>query len=259
MSVLNITFADIDASLMVQKKPSPVLRLIAATPASIADMQRSFAAVVTKTMKSLESTITTEQFAATLLALGAYEPATKKEQALLDDHEDVMFDAKSISCIYKVIRHYMSFFNPELLGYIIEMHGTQANRVDFEEYMSKLNAFCQSIVVPPVNFSSEEQLQSTEIRQEVRIKLDLSDRRLQCLRDVKSSIAKILGVEKVVLFMNSVVEGSIEIIFLVPQFVVQSLFPLSDAHVKAISSQIGAFKLTVIGGDYVDFPSSEGT
>ena len=214
--------------------------------------------MVAKTMKSLESTITTEQFAVTLLALGAYEPATKKEQALLEDHEDKISDAKSVSGIYKIIHHYMSFFNPELLGYIIEVHGTQANRDNFEEYMTKLKSFCQSIVVPPVNFSSEEQLQSTEIRQEVRIKLDLSDRRLQCLRDVKSSIAKILGVEKVVLFINSVGEGCIEIIFLVPQFVVQRLFPLSDMHVRAISCKIGAFKLTVIGGDYV-VSSSEGT
>ena len=227
-------------------------------PVSIADMQRSFAKVVTKTMSSLESTITTEQFAVTLLALGAYEPATKKEQALLDDHEDEISDAKSIPDMYKIILHYMSFFNPELLGYIIELHGTQANRDDFGEYMSKLNTFCMNLIVPPMNFSSEEQSRSIERRGEIRIKLNLSDRRLQCLRDVKSSVATILGVETAVLFVDSVEEGSIEVIFLVPQFVVQRLFPLSDVHMKAISSQIGAFKLTIIGSEYIDFPSCEG-
>ena len=248
---------------MVQEKHSPLLEYrslgvathVPVPVVSIDEMQRSFAVVVTRTMKSLESTITTKQFAASLLALGAYEPVTKKEQALLEDHEDEIFEAETISDIYRIIRHYMSFFNPELLAYVIETHGTQANRDDFKEYMSKLNTFCQAIVVPPIKLSSIEQL-SVEKREEIRIKLNLSDRRIQCLRDVKSSIAKILGVEKVVLFMDSVVEGSIEVIFLVPQFVIQYLFPLSDVQVEAISSQTGAFKLTIASSDY---PSFEGT
>ena len=251
-----------EMSLMVQEKCSPLLEhktLIAALPVSIAEMQRSFGKVVTKTMKSLESTVTTKQFALSLIALGAYEPVTKKERALLDDHEDEIFEAETILDIYRIIRPYMSFFNPELLAYVIETHGTQANRDDFKEYMSKLNTFCQSIVVPPMKFSSEEQLMSVERREEIRIKLDMSDRRLQCLRDVKSSIATILGVKKVALYIDSVEDGSIEVILLVPQFVVRHSFPLSDVQVKAISSQIGAFKLTITGGDYVDFPSLEGS
>ena len=148
----------------------------------------------------------------------------------------------------------MSFFNPELLGYIIELHGTQTNQVDFEEYMSKLNTFCQSIVVPPVNFSSGEESLSMERREKIMVKLDLSDKRIERLRNVKSAIAKVLGVNKAALFIDSVQDGSIQIVFLVPRFVVQCLFPLSDVHTKAISSQIGAFKLTISGGDYVDFP-----
>ena len=253
---------DITASLMAQKKPSPLLEqesLVTAPSCmlvSIADMQRSFAAVVTKTMKSLESTITTEEFAVTLLALGAYEPVTKKEQALLEDHEDEIYGAKSISSIYRIIRHYMSFFNPELLGYIIELHGTQANCDDFKEYMSKLSTFCQSIVVPPVNFSSEEQPLSVERREKITVRLDLSDKRLERLRNVKSAIAKVLGIKEVALYIESVVEGSIEVIFLVPQFVVEHLFPLSDIQVKAISSQVGILKLIITSHcDSVDFPS----
>ena len=246
---------------ITQEKHSLLLgqkSIVAAPPVSIADMQRSFGRVVSNTMKSLESTVTTKQFALSLIALGAYEPVIKKEQAFLEDHEDEIFEAETIPDIYRIIRPYMSFFNPELLAYVIETHGTQTNREDFEEYMSKLNTFCQSIVVPPMKFSSEEQLLYVERREEIRIRLDLSDKRLQRFRDVKSAIAKVLGVKKVTLYVDSVEEGSIEVIFLVPQFVVQHLFPLSDVQVKAISSQIGTFRLTIIGGDYVDFPSFMG-
>lgn len=210
---------------------------------SVEEMQRSFAVVVTRTMKSLELTVTPQQFAVSMLALGAYESVTKKEQTLLEDHEDKLFEAKTIPDIYRIIRPYMSFFNPELLAYVIETHGTQANRDDFKEYMSKLNSFCQSIVVPPMKLATEENPHSMESREEIRIQLNLNDKRLQRLRDVKSSIAKILGVKEVVLFVDSVVKGSIEMILLVPQFVVQRLFPLSDVQVKVFSS-LGVLKLT---------------
>ena len=252
---------------MPLEKHSPLLEhksLVAAHvhmpgPVSIEEMQRRFGVVVSKTMKSLESTVTTKQFALSLVALEAYEPVSKKEQALLDDHEDELFKAETIPEIYRIIRPYMSFFNPELLAYVIETHGTQANRDDFKEYMSKLNAFCRSIIVPPMKFSSEEQSLSVEKREKLKIKLNLSDRRLQRLRDVKSAIAKILGVKTVVLYMESVEEGSIEVIFMVPQFVVWHLFPMSGVQVKAIEfPSLDASKLTTTSDDYTDFPSFEG-
>ena len=125
--------------------------------------------------------------------------------------------------------------------------------------MSKLKTFCQSIVVPPMKFSNEELLLSVERREKITVRLDLSDKRIERLRNVKSVIAKVLGVRKVALYIDSVEEGSIEVIFLVPRFVVQHLFPLSDAQIEAISSQVGINKLTITNHcDFIDFPSSQG-
>lgn len=222
-------------------------------PVSIDAMQRSFGAVVSKTIKALElNNVTARQFAATILALGAYEPVMKKEQALLEDYEDKLFQAETITEIYRIIRPYMSFFNPELLAYIIETHGTQANREDFREYMDKLDTFCQSIVVPPMDLSSEEQPLTIVKRKPMKIKLDLSDRRLQRLRDVKSAVAKILHVKEVVLCLVSVQEGCTEVVFMVPQFVIEHVFPLCEEQVLAISS-LSAIKLITTEGHHYDF------
>ena len=221
-------------------------------PASIDEMQRNFGSVVSKTMKSLELAVTTKQFASSLLALGAYEPVMKKEQALLEDHEDKIFQAETISDIYRIIRPYMSFFNPELLQYIIETHGSKENDVDFREYMIKLDMFCQSIVVPPVDLSNEEQSPILDRREEIKIKLDLNDRRLQRLRDVKSAVAKILQVKEVALCLVSLKEGCTELIFMVPHFVIDYVFPLSEEQLKAISL-LGAFKLTTTQDNTYDF------
>lgn len=215
-------------------------------------MQRNFGIVVSSTVKSLETTVTVRQFATALLALGAYEPVLKKEQSLLEDHEDELFQAESISDIYRIIRPYMSFFNPELLGYIIKTRGTPQNLVDFKKYLVKLDLFCQSIVVPPVVLSNDEQSLTVEKREEIKIKLDLSDRRLQRIRDVKSSVAKILRVKEVALCLVSVNEGCTEVVIMVPRFVVKHVFTLSDEQITALSC-LGALQLTTSQGHHYDF------
>ena len=146
----------------------------------------------------------------------------------------------------------MSFFNPELLGYIIETRGTRGNRVDFEKYKMKLDVFCKSIIIPPVFFSGEEQSLTLKKREEIKMKLDSNDRRLQRLRDVKSAIAKILHVKEVVLCLVSVKDGCTEVVFLVPQFVVQQVFPLSEDQARTISS-IGVFNLMTTQGHHYNF------
>ena len=220
---------------------------------SIEEMQRKFGTVVSKTFQSLEDQdVSARQLAVTLLALGAYEPVMMKEQSLLEDHEDELYQAHTIPDIYRVIRPYMSFFNPELLQYIIETHGITSTFEDFKVYMNELETFCKSISVPLCLDSAEQQ--SGDKREEVRIKinLDLSDRRLQRIRDVKSAIAKILHVREAVLYLVSVEEGCAELVFLVPQFIIESEFPLLEEQYRSFCS-LGALRLTTIykGSSYI--------
>lgn len=224
------------------------------TPYSIQEMQTSFGKLVTKTLESLKDRVTVKEFASTLLALGAYEPVMKKEDALLEDHEERLFAAQTISDIHRVIHPYMSFFNPELLAYVIEIHGMPTDHEDFEEYMSKLEAFCQGIINPPMDLSSKEH-SVTKNREEIVVKLDLKDKRLQRLRNVKSSIAKILGVKEVTLCIVSIQEGCTEVVFMVPQFVVKQLFPLLEEQIQAISS-LGVLQLTTSNGHQYDLKVS---
>ena len=226
---------------------------------SINDMQINFAEVVGNTIDALESSqvVTTDKFARSLLFLQAYEPALKKEQAFLEDHKKELYSAKSFSEICDIILPYMSFFNPGLLKYIIKRHGTQENKVDFKKYKRKLRKFCEDIAVFPLpaNFSSEKQSPSSEKREEIKIKLNLNDRRLQLLCDVKSAIAKILKVNEVSLYFKSAKKGCIEVVFLVPRFMVDYLFPLAEEQLKAISS-LGALKLTTSQGHHYEFDVS---
>ena len=190
---------------------------------SIEEMQRKFGTVVSKTFQSLENQdVSARQLAVTLLALGAYEPVMMKEQSLLEDHEDELYKASTIPDIYRIIRPYMSFFNPELLHYIIETCGTISTYEDFKIYMNELETFCNSISVPLCLDSAEQQ--SGDKREMIKIKLDLSDRRLQRFRNVKSAIAKILHVSEAVLYLASVEEGCAELVFLVPRFIVENEF-----------------------------------
>ena len=159
--------------------------------ATIEEMQRKFGLLVTKTLESLEEReVSARRLAQSLLALGAYKPVLKKEKLLLEDHEDRLNHARSIYDVYRIIRPYMSFFNPELLDYIIEAHGTPANREQLKKYMSELKTFCQSISVSPrVDLGENESVSGRGI---VKIKLNLKDKSLKRIRNVKSAIAKFL-------------------------------------------------------------------
>lgn len=212
-------------------------------PPSIEEMQRSFGIVVTNTMKSLQSKVTTKDLASSLLALGPYEAVLKGEKALLHNHKDELFQAESVADMYSIIHPYMSFFNPELLDYMIETHGTQEDREKYTEYEEKLNAFCQSITVLPMDCSNEKPSSSPK-RGQIKIKLNLRDRRLKCFRDIKSAIAKILHVKKVALCLDSVHKGCTEMVFMVPSFVIENVFPLTEEQLQAISS-LGVFNVTI--------------
>ena len=223
-------------------------------PCSIDDMQRSFGKLVAKTLESLEhNKVTVSQLASTLLALGAYEPVMQKEAKLLEDHEEKLFQAPTIPDVYRVIHPYMSFFNPELLAYIIEIHGTQKNHEDLNEYMSKLDAFCQGTASPPMDLSSTGQSSTTvtESRDKIVIKLDLKDRRLQRIRNIKSSIAKVLRVKEVTLCLVSIQEGCTKLVFMVPQFVLKQQFPLLEEQVEVFLS-LGALQLMTSNGHQYD-------
>ena len=244
-----------ERSKIAQIQPSPPLKhkvaaSIQQAPCSIDDMQRSFGKLVAKTLESLEhNKVTVRQLASTLLALGAYEPVIEKEEALLEDHEEKLFQAQSFPDVYRVIHPYMSFFNPELLAYIIETHGTQKNHEDLNEYISKLDAFCQGAVSPPMDLSSKGQSSTTatESRDEIVIKLNLKDRRLQRIRNIKSSIARILGVKEVTLCLVSIQEGCTKITFMVPQFVLKQQFPLLEEQVQKFLC-IGALQIMTSNG-----------
>ena len=224
---------------------------------TIEEMQRKFGLLVTKTLKSIEKKkISVEEFATTLLALGAYEPVLDKEERLLEDHEDELFQARSISDVYCIIRPYMSFFNPELMDYIIKAHGTPENHEQLQAYMSELKTFCQSISVPPrVDLGENESIES---RGKIIIKI-LEDQRLDRIRDVKSAIAKILGISKAALYLKSVEDGSMELIFLVPVFIIQNEFPLPKERYDSFCS-LGALTLTAVYGGihqyHIDFQTT---
>lgn len=207
-------------------------------------MQRKFGLLVTKTLESLEEQeVSARRLARTLLALGAYKPVLKKEKLLLEDHEERLYQVRSISDIYRIARPYMSFFNPELMDYIIKAHGTSADHEQLELYMSELKTFCQNILVPPrVNLGQRESIESRGI---IKIKLNLKDRSLKRIRNVKSAIAKILGVSEVTLYLESVEDGCTELIFLVPAFIIQNEFPLLKEQYESLCS-LDALTLSTI-------------
>lgn len=205
----------------------------------IPQLQENFAAIVGKTLLSLENRIPPQMLAETVLALGAYEPVKTSEVLLLEDHEEEIKCARSNSDIFGIIRPYMSFFNPEVLGTIIRVFGATDDQRAYNRYTQALEVFCNSTKIAvstdnPCNLTdgSDEMLNKQEMI--VKIRIDTNDRRLQRIRDIKSAIAKILGVDAKALQIVGASEGSLEVVFLVHSVVIKQLNRLNDIQKRQL-------------------------
>ena len=199
-------------------------------------MKLLFGKLVVKTRDSIEERISVVKFTGNILALGAYEPAPgERDQSLLDEHKEEICRAGSISEIFNILSTYWNYLNYEILEYIIELHGTSEDAERLRKYNKELYKFCKRRIfeLPPEggngNMLSPKQ-------ERFRVKLNLhKDITYQQLLQIRGRIAKILKIRLATLVLSRVDEGCVQLTFLIPKFVAQEIFPLSDDQTSTLA------------------------
>ena len=69
------------------------------------------------------------------------------------------------------------------------------------------------------------------------------------VRRIKGKIAKILRISRATLMIDNVDAGCVQLTFLIPRFVAQEIFPLSDEQTSALSKDVSVIRVEC--GDYV--------
>ena len=210
----------------------------------VKEMQMLFGCLVTKTCDSVEERISVGKFALSILALGAYDPALEdRDQPLLQEHKEEIKKAKSISEVFIILNTYWNYLNYEILEYIIKLHGTDVDTERLKIYKEKLHNFCKRRVF-------ELPSSSTGKQEQFNIKLNVrEDITCEEVFRIRKRIAQILLVNVAMLIIVRVDVGCVQLTFLIPKFIAQEIFPLSDEQTSALSKDASVIRLEC--GDYV--------
>ena len=219
----------------------------------VSKMKRLFGSLVSTTCDSVEKRIPVVNFAKHILALGAYDPAPEeRDRSLLDEHRQEIKGAKSISEIFIILNAYWNYLSYEVLEYIIQHYGTSEDTERLTDYKVKLHNFFKRRLfeVPmPVRGNGTENKSSPK-QEEVNVKLDIrEDIPADQFCQMKVKIAKILQLKPATLQICSFAKGCVQLIFLIPKFVAQEIFPLSHEQMSALFKDVSVIRLEC--GDYV--------
>ena len=216
-------------------------------------MRLQFGRLVTKTRDSVEERTPVVKFAGSILALGAYEPAPKdRDRSLLDEHREEIKHAKSISEVFITLTPYWNYLNYELLEYIIELYGTSDDNERLKSYKEELYKFCKRRIFELTLSESGSGTDSALSPKQEKFIVKFNVRKditYEATLQMKGRIAEILHVNLAALIIVHVDTGCVQLTFLIPKFIAQEIFPLSDDQASALSRDVAVIRLEC--GDYV--------
>ena len=240
--------------------PDDALELEAQLITSAESMKKKFAALVWNTVESFKHQgISPRSLITGVLYLTEGEdPSVGKP--LLEQEKERLAEAQNIDAIFDILRPHMTFFNYEILEFLIETRGSNDDKRALQEYLHNFRLFCRRSVfeVPKSIFghSSEkavgQQYFHVEITKTFKAaflsectseegssseticsrKLGIS---LENAKHIQRKLAVLLKLKISSLYLDSVSAGSTILTFLIPAHI--SLAGLdSDPDIIALSS-----------------------
>ena len=210
--------------------------LIAKLESEVEDIGFKFADLMCSTRTSLnDRKVSPKDLAISVLSLKAMQSAAFQKPLVLKD-EDKILSAESVSDILLTLMPYMSFFNYEVLKHIINDLGTDEDRKNMESYLNSFHQFCKRNVfeVPPNVYGQA----SSTLESMFAVKLtDSSNDSVTVIKvsNARRRIAKILDINPSCLYLCHVDKGCVELVFLMPTFVAEQVFPLTSSQLADLS------------------------
>ena len=213
------------------------------------DIIRKFWHLHSRVYESLcEQRVPVHRLVAHLLLLHAFDPVSKHAQKpVLHTIFQELRSAKSIEDVLFIIRDYISFFNYRVIEHIVNGFGTDQDRAELQNYEKEFNKYSKRRVYEcPPDYGSMSGTGHVDLV--VKVDSVYEDFTVKELRKFQYRLSRILHVPpQSVLRLCRVEEGCLQLIFQVPSFVQQEMFPLSSEQETALTAE-DVFRLTC--GDY---------
>ena len=204
-----------------------------------------FQYLVSTTLESLqEQGVTVRDFLPHLMTLGTYDPVFKDSQEpVLRQQFKNLEKAERISDIFWTLKDRMSFFNYHIIKHIIKVLGTKEDKDRLKEYKIKFHQYAKRRVYEcPPQFGPESKAGHADVF--VKVDSQYENYTVTEIESFHQKLSKILGVSSQgVLRLCHIEKGCFQLLFQVPSFVQQVIFPLSREQEGALAAE-GVIRLT---------------
>ena len=208
-----------------------------------------FQELVSATIKSLtRRNVSPKKLLCHVMTLGAFGPVFKEPQVPVFCHcFKELKAANAIYDIFLVLNDYFTFFDYQLIEHIIKTLGTKEDKAKLRRYKKNFNQYAKRKIFESL---PEFGPVSDADHADVFVKLDsqYDNYKVAQIERFRQKLSEILCVSSQgILRLCRVDKGCLQLMFQVPIFVQQEIFPLSGEQEESLAA-IGVIRLTC--GEY---------
>lgn len=151
--------------------------------------------------------------------------------------EDELAKTESVFDVFMLIKRSCSYFNYEALQTLVQVEGSDKDKKYLEEYTQAFSEYCKAMPCAEEICGGET---AKSKRTKLKFKVDVDRARLKpdAVQSIKYNIARCLGIKPSSLYLTRVKEGCILLEFLVPTFIAENLFPLNNAQIVILYTEV---------------------
>ena len=212
-------------------------------------ISRKYSKLVQSIKRSLKSQgVTAMELTDMLRDLQGYIPHREKAgHLLLQDRIQEMEKAKTTDEVFRILSEYCSFFNHDIVKYIVDEVGTDADKANLEDYKDNFTEYCRrSVFECPFSICSEKSQHFSMLVMKVVSDIMTKPYSMEAVQLFQAEVSSLLYITKYVLKLCSVEEGCLQLTFQIPCFLSSILFPLSADQVKGLKD-LGVTKMVCDG------------
>ena len=202
------------------------------------DIMSKFGDLIHHTINSIVSSVSVKELRIRLSSLGAYRP-TRDPVPLLRNQMDEIERAEDVLSVFCILDKYYSFFNYGIIEKLIGWFGTPEDKERLETYTESFKRFCKrrTFECPHDIFGHIVDKGKTNLIVKVEESWDPTEGcSLENVIRLRNSLADILEVESGTLYLCQINKGCMELLFQVPSFVEEDVFPLSIEQERSLTA-----------------------
>ena len=160
-----------------------------------------------------------------------------KDDVMIFDRNDKLDKATNMFDVFKAIIPHCSYFNYDLLELLVDVHGSSEDKAHFDEYLQAFTSYCKAMpCAEEVCGNGDSATKQTKLK--FKTNFDRQHLKPNTLRGVKCNIANHLKISPSALYLKSIEEGCLSLVFLIPSFLFGRIFPLSDEQKVALYNEV---------------------